>query len=83
MINEAFSASCGLLVVKFLSAMWLSLTQQPPSVLPALLTDLLVPSYFFMVECFFLISSDLSLHFSLLSNYLLLTIWTGKISIIA
>lgn len=53
MINEAFGAACGLLVVKFLSAMCLSLTQQPPSVLPALLTELLVPGYFFIVEYFF------------------------------
>lgn len=62
--------------------MWISLTQQPLSVLPALLREMLDLTILSLLGICLLIFSDFSLPFSVPSNYLLLIVWTGQISFI-
>lgn len=50
MMDEVLSTGCGLLDGKHVGATWTSLPQQSPSVLPALLMEMLDPGYSFIVE---------------------------------
>lgn len=50
MMDEALSTGCGLLDGKHVGAMWVSLTQEPPPVFPALLREMLDPGSSFIVE---------------------------------
>jgi len=52
MVDEALSTGCGLLDAKSVCATWVSLTQQPPSVLPTLLRVMLDPGYSLIDEYF-------------------------------